>query len=297
MEKRTKVYCNIVAGVNDQVLLLLKKLQNDLSLNGYDQNVIDQCDRLMITSGLGILKLLINNAAQKGEWERVKDLLDTTANRSNADIENKKEWSSTWTLLHYAVYNGNLDLLKDTYQLLLSKVIDVNAKDKYGWTPLYYAIYYNEPEMVEFFIDKGANIDIKNNNGKTPLEVANEYGKPKIISIFINKIIENGQFDVVKNFLKKTAKKTSMKDENEWRIRWKLLHYAAYNGKLNRVKDLFSLLLEKSGDVNVKEGYYSYTPLHCAVYYNRHEMVKFLIEQGANIEARTVYSGIRSEVW
>ncbi|WP_341823711.1 ankyrin repeat domain-containing protein [Wolbachia endosymbiont (group A) of Agelastica alni] len=275
---------------NDQVLLLLKKLQNDLSLNCYDQNVIDQCDRLMITSGLGILKLLINNAAQKDEWERVKDLLDTTANRSNADIENKKGWSSTWTILHYAVYNGNLDLLKDTYQLLLSKVIDVNAKDKYGWTPLYYAIYYNEPEMVEFFIDKGANIDIKDNNGKTPLDVANEYGKPKIISILINKVIEDGQFDVVKNFLKKTAKKTSMKDKNEWRIRWKLLHYAAYNGELNIVKDLFSLLLEKSGDVNVKEGYYNYTPLHCAVYYNRHEMVKFLIEQGANIEARTMYS-------
>ncbi|MBC6686134.1 ankyrin repeat domain-containing protein [Wolbachia pipientis] len=255
---------------NDQVLLLLKKLQNDLSLNDYDQNIIDQCNKLMITSELEILKLLINNAAQKGEWERVKDLLDTTANRSNADIENKKGWSSTWTLLHYAVYNGNLDLLKDTYQLLLSKVIDVNAKDKYGWTPLYYAIYYNEPEMVEFFIDKGANIDIKNNNGKTPVEVANEYGKPKIMSILINKVIENGQFDVVKNFLKKTAKKTSMKDENEWRIRWKLLHYAAYNGELNIVKDLFSLLLEKSGDVNVKEGYYSYTPLHCAVYYNRH---------------------------
>ncbi len=283
---------------NDQVLLLLKKLQNDLSLNGYDQNVIDQCNKLMITSELEILKLLVNNAAQKGEWERIKNLFDVNANRSNADVENKNKWSSNWTLLHYAVYSGNLDLLKDTYQLLLSKVIDINAKDEYGRTPLYYAVYYNEPEMIEFFIDKGANIDIKDNNGKTLLEVANEYGKRKIVNILMSKVIENGQSDVVENFLKRTAKEVKVEDKNEWKTSWKLLHYAAYNGRVDVLRGLFDLLLEKSGgNINVQESKQNWTPLHYAVYYSRSEMVEFLIDKGANTEMKDKSYGATPLHW
>ncbi|UPA54732.1 ankyrin repeat domain-containing protein [Wolbachia pipientis] len=117
---------------SDQVLTLLKKLKEDLLLSGYDQNAIGQCNELVVTLGF---KPLISKLAQEGEWNKVKAFLDETANRSSTDIENKNKWSESWTLLHYAVYNGNLNLVNGVFDLLLAKVGDINAKDKWYWTP------------------------------------------------------------------------------------------------------------------------------------------------------------------
>ncbi len=106
----------------------------------------------------------------------------------------------------------------------------------------------------------------------------------------MSKFIKNNQFNVVKNFLKETAKEVKIEDKNEWKASWKLLHYAAYNGKVDVLRGLFDLLLEKSGgNINVRESKYNWTPLHYAVYYGRSEMVELFIEKGADIEAKTMY--------
>ncbi|PRD22884.1 UNVERIFIED_CONTAM: Ankyrin-3 [Trichonephila clavipes] len=180
---------------SDQALTLLKKLKDDLSLSGYDQNAIGQCNELVVASEF---KPLISKLAQEGEWNKVKAFLDETANRSSTDIENKNKWSESWTLLHYAVYNGNLNLVNGVFDLLLAKVGDINAKDKWYWTPLHYAVCYNEPNMVKFLIDKGANIEARSKRNETPLYLAVKEDKLDVVKSFFGKNIGGNPYKMMK---------------------------------------------------------------------------------------------------
>ncbi|WP_353277794.1 ankyrin repeat domain-containing protein [Wolbachia endosymbiont (group A) of Agelastica alni] len=180
---------------SDQVLTLIKKLKDDLLLIGYDQNAIGQCNELMVTLEF---KPLISKVAQEGEWNKVKAFLDETANRSSTDIENKNKWSESWTLLHYAVYNGNLNLVNGVFDLLLAKVGDINAKDKWCWTPLHYAVYYNEPNMVKFLIDKGANIEARSKKSETPLYLAVKEGKLDVVKSLFGESIDDNSYKMIK---------------------------------------------------------------------------------------------------
>jgi ankyrin repeat protein len=68
------------------------------------------------------------------------------------------------------IYSSNN---KDIINYLIDKGIDINAKNKFGQTPLFYAVMYNHsPEIIQHFIDQGANINIKDTEGDTILGLA-----------------------------------------------------------------------------------------------------------------------------
>jgi ankyrin repeat protein len=54
---------------------------------------------------------------------------------------------------------------------------DVNAKNKYGFTPLHDAAMNNRKEVVELLIDKGADVNAKMEDGDTPLDWAIEINR------------------------------------------------------------------------------------------------------------------------
>jgi ankyrin repeat protein len=55
---------------------------------------------------------------------------------------------------------------------LLSVGADVNAKDRYEWTPLHWACARGRVAVVNELRSRGANIEAKNNTGNTPLHIA-----------------------------------------------------------------------------------------------------------------------------
>ncbi|WP_419198881.1 ankyrin repeat domain-containing protein [Wolbachia endosymbiont of Rhagoletis cingulata] len=180
---------NITSNSN-QILTLLEKLENNLLLNGYDSNIIDQCNKWMITSGLGVLKPLVSTAVYEGKWNEVKTLLDKTAKKSKADVEHKSQCSQEWTPLHYAVYNGNVKLSESILKSFLEKKGDINALtscNNDNWALLHYAVHYGNLDMVSFLIDKGANIEIRSKEGKTPLYLAVEEAKQNIINLLLDR--------------------------------------------------------------------------------------------------------------
>ncbi|WP_341816915.1 ankyrin repeat domain-containing protein [Wolbachia endosymbiont (group A) of Agelastica alni] len=158
---------------------------------------------------------------------------------------------------------------------------------KYPNLPLLdHAVDSKNSSIVNLPLDEGASINVENYGGKTLLEYANESGKFKILRLLINGAIEQDKLDLVKSFLENTAEKVEVEDKNKRKTTWKLLHYAAYNGNLNIVQDIFVLPVEKRGDINSAESEYGWTPLHCVVYYNRKDVVSILIDQGADISAK-----------
>jgi ankyrin repeat protein len=85
---------------------------------------------------------------------------------AGADVEAKNRFG--FTPLHIAAHYNFIDVA----QFLLSKKADIECKTENGWTPLCEAIYSRNKDMAEFLILKGANVNIKTPVGTTPLKIA-----------------------------------------------------------------------------------------------------------------------------
>jgi ankyrin repeat protein len=57
-------------------------------------------------------------------------------------------------------------------EALLFEGIDVNVKDKDGWTALMWAAYKCHYDIVDLLLKNGADINMKNENGKTAFLIA-----------------------------------------------------------------------------------------------------------------------------
>ncbi len=82
------------------------------------------------------------------------------------------------TPLHYAVQNGNLDLVK----ALIRAKARVNAKNRYGVAPLWLAATNGQDAVVEALLRAGANAsDTRAESGETVLMIAAMAGHPAVV--------------------------------------------------------------------------------------------------------------------
>src|SRR5262249_395122 len=94
-------------------------------------------------------------AAVEGQLEMVHLLLARGARLDFKDAAN--------TFLSAAVYGKNSQILG----LFLARGLDPNSQDRYGNTPLQFAI--GSAEMVRMLVEKGADVNTRNRAGFTPL--------------------------------------------------------------------------------------------------------------------------------
>ena len=80
-----------------------------------------------------------------------------------------------------AAKQGNLEAVKQH----LADGADVNAKDKYGLTPLHHAAWQGRNEIVELLIANGADVNAKDVDGGTPLHYAAWQGRNEIVELLI----------------------------------------------------------------------------------------------------------------
>ena len=136
--------------------------------------------------------------------------------------------------------------------------------------------------MVKFLLENGANINTKDNDGNTVLYYNiyyDHYGKEERL--------ENAK--KIFNLLIKYGADVNTKDN----YGGSLLNMAySLEGLTNR--EMFKLLVENGFDLEsrIKGGEYSpagydYTPLMIAAAINDYDMVKFLVEKGADVNAKT----------
>ncbi|KAJ8013966.1 hypothetical protein DPEC_G00035340 [Dallia pectoralis] len=87
---------------------------------------------------------------------------------------------SHWTpLMRVSAVSGNPAVAS----LLIKAGADVNTKDKDGKTPLMVAVLNNQEELVQLFLDSGADHDVKNEFGSGAAEMAKAFGRENIISL------------------------------------------------------------------------------------------------------------------
>ena len=55
----------------------------------------------------------------------------------------------------------------DIMQAFLDHGMNIDVKNRNGWTPLMNASYYRHKDIVQLLLDHNADIDLKNNEGET----------------------------------------------------------------------------------------------------------------------------------
>jgi len=172
--------------------------------------------------------------------------------------------------LHTALSRGKR---RDIAEFLIQRGADVNAKDSYGCTPLYYAInYIDDSDFVNLLIARGADVNAKQREGETLLQSAAKRVKTEVIKL----LLEAGADIDVKNDRDQTALHTLLD------IRSSLLYRLS--------KDILELLLAKGADVNLKDND-GRTPLLLAAESAGGEIVELLLDKGADINAKDDESG------
>jgi ankyrin repeat protein len=164
--------------------------------------------------------------------------------------------------LHQAAKTGDVEVVKK----LIARGVDLNGKDKDGWTPLHHAAWNGRRDVAAVLIAKGANVNATDARNRTPLHLAATFGERFVPELLLAK-----------------GANINARDEAGDTP----LHVAAGFWCVN--ENLLELLIEKGADVNARNGT-GQTPLHLAVTSagrrKSESVVEFLLAHGADINAR-----------
>ncbi|CAB0039866.1 unnamed protein product [Trichogramma brassicae] len=101
---------------------------------------------------------------------------------------NMSEYNLRWTPLHVICQKKVDDeiLGKMLFEISDEKnqTVQVNAQNKWGNTPLFYALKGGHKKMVELLLRRGANPNLANNRGLIPLSVCLQNGNDELVKIF-----------------------------------------------------------------------------------------------------------------
>lgn len=159
------------------------------------------------------------------------------------------------TPLHWAVWHHDLELVTRC----LARGADVNARTINGWTPLYVAAAWGRREIAKTLLAAGADVNALDYAGNTALHAA----------IVVEKYIDTAPL-----LLAAGADVNARNHRGET-----ALHVAVLHGSW--VDDL----LAGGADVNVPDAV-GRTPLHVAASYSRTGFVEILLSKGARVNAR-----------
>lgn len=181
---------------------------------------------------------------------------------------NKKDFSGMVGLIYAITYNANDALIKK----ILSLGADINSPLDNGRTPLHEAVFYDTPpRIIQLLVKNGANIEAQDSEGFTPLGVAIRYDNVSGLSELLdaganpNVRFKNGDTPLIE--VLRCIKK-----------------YDAPDKKRNAI-NMFEILIEKA-DVNWTNEI-GRSPLHMAVALDLHAYIPRLVQQGADLKARS----------
>ncbi|MBN2767019.1 MAG: ankyrin repeat domain-containing protein [Paludibacteraceae bacterium] len=150
-------------------------------------------------------------------------------------------------------------------KILLDRGAKINVQNRRGETALMLSV--SNTETAKLLIDKGASLDIQTLGGETALMYA------------------AGKYtDVVKLLLDKGA--DILIRQSTYKVSPNAMDYAARHGNIEAAK----LILAKAISLGVKDEIL-YSAVHWAVIADQVEMVKYLLDQGANIEGNDDLGG------
>ncbi len=158
----------------------------------------------------------------------------------------------------------------DNVGLLLDNGADINTKDEYGRTPLYFLAWAEDADdMSKFLILNGAEVNPDNCMDKKTCACYPDYSTP------LHAAVRHGKFNMVKNLVMNGAKVNVYNADGQTP-----LHCAVQSGDAEQVK----YLIDHGAFINVKEKAQGSTELHLAIAMGYSDIADLLIANGADLE-------------
>ena len=235
-------------------------------------------------------KILIDKGLDKNRdygYEYSTYLTDIAIGNNNLDILKLlvKRGDSKETLIPDAVRENNIEMVK--YLLSIGQDIDAQRFFDGFWvdSPLKVAAENGYVEMAKFLINEGANL---NSADDYMLYAYNNYDITKLL-------VDNDVFNLNTNTTREEAIEL-VKDGKYYEIEKLLLsedsnNIDGYDELMNAISKGDMKALEKlvKDDTDLNKQYDKITPLGLAAARNDKEMVKFLVEKGADINLEDGY--------
>jgi ankyrin repeat protein len=228
----------------------------------------------------GMTPLLL--ALSQGHTEVVKYLLEEGADATLADETGN-------TSLYQAAGGGHGEIVR---LLLPHSKADLNVRGQDGMTPLILALRRGRAEVAKYLLEAGADVTLVDEGGNTALHLAAGRGYAEIVRILLSHskaelnmkgqrdmtplllALSRGHAEIVKYLLEAGADVTLANE-----IGNAALHQAAGGGHGEIVRILLS---HSKAELNVR-GQRGMTPLLLALSWGHAEIVKYLLEAGADV--------------
>ena len=230
-------------------------------------------------SAPGDLEKRLFTAVKNGDADAVRALLDEGA---NPDARDKYEQ----TALYLASENGYAEIVK----ILLDRGADPNVRNGGAGTALKHS---KTPEIATLLLTRGADVNAADSNNMTALAWAASDGRTDVARVLLEHGAEvdahsypgleltplmhavgGGKTDMVRLLLERGANVNAARANDGCSS----LMFAATKGCAEEV----GILIDAGAPVDAKNRYGD-TALHYAIGENRADVIRFLIENGANI--------------
>jgi len=192
----------------------------------------------------------IFEAAESGDLEAVARLL-----KSDPKLIEAKNAEGDTALHQAAGCRRGEEAALPLVRLLLDSGAALDARNASGQTPLLYAAYGGFRQVVELLISRGAVVQYQDANGRSPLHFAAREGRPGVVEV----LLKNGADPSLKDSQNRTP-----------------LEYAILRNRTAVVETMMKLVRY---DMKGPEGS---GLLHAAAAQGHEDMVKALLEQGAD---------------
>ena len=193
--------------------------------------------------------------------------------------------------IHDAAANGDLDAVK--------KIVEqdprlVNQDDKYEWRPIFHAGLRRHYDVVKYLIDWGA--DLAAHDGYAIHYAGEVPNNKEVVSLLITyggldahaePSSEAARQFIYAVFLDNVQRVNAMLRDNPQLVHERYargdtaLHHATRNGDLKIVEQLVG----SGADVNLTSDH-GHFPLYCAAGHGHVETTQYLVEHGADLQAR-----------
>ena len=214
--------------------------------------------------------------------------------------------------LHLAVLKDNSEIV----QILLDNGadIDIKALDEFKGSPLEWAAFFGIKDMAVFLVESGADINARNAYGTTPLDAASSHN-PFIPEEERRQFDENR--DLISAYLiekgaESTAPVLTLLDAIDQHNADAVLAHmesgtnpdktfippglpfagasALHLAVLKDNSEIVQILLDNGADIDIKAlDEFKGSPLEWAAFFGIKDMVVFLVEYGADIDAKNAY--------
>ena len=166
--------------------------------------------------------------------------------------------------------------------LLLEAGADVNARNRDGGAPLHSAAFLGQYETAKLLLENGAEVNIRNGDGGTPSDAAAvDWETTRFIAGMLRirldrEEVETGRTKVVE-LLRQHGATTSTRNGSN------ALCDVVRSGDLRAVKEQVA----NGADINAGDTEFGVTALSWAALLDNAEIAKFLIEKGADVNAKS----------